>query len=111
MKLQHFLAVATFGIAVAANAQIAGMNMPAAKASAPASTKLTEGIAQKVDAATGMVTLKHGPIENLGMPGMTMMFPVSDKKMLAGIKDGEQVRFRAENVKGTIVVTRIEVAR
>lgn len=111
MKIHHILIVATFGLAVAANAQMAGMDMPAAKAPASTSNKLTEGVAQQVDAVTGKVTLKHGPIENLGMPGMTMMFPVSDKKMLAGINDGDRVRFRAEQVEGTIVVTRIELAK
>lgn len=111
MKVQRFLIAAALGASTVANAQMAGMDMPAAKASAPASTKLTEGVAQKVDAATGKVTLRHGPIENLGMPGMTMMFPVSDKKMLAGIKDGDAVRFRAERMNGTVVVTKIEAAR
>ena len=31
-----------------------------------------------------MVMLRHGPLANLGMPGMTVMFPVKDKKALAG---------------------------
>jgi len=72
---------------------------------------LTDGEALKVDLNTGKVTLRHGPSENLGMPGMTMMFPVSDRKMLAGIKDGDKVRFRAERRNGTIVVTEIITAR
>jgi Cu(I)/Ag(I) efflux system periplasmic protein CusF len=84
------------------------MSMPASPtASTAASSRMTEGEALKVDLDTGKVTLRHGPIENLGMPGMTMMFPVSDKKMLAGIKDGDKVRFRAERRNGTIVVTNI----
>ena len=41
------------------------------------------------------------------MPGMTMMLPVSDEKMVVGIKDGDKVRFRAERRSGTMVVTGI----
>lgn len=60
---------------------------------------MTEGEALKVDLNTGKVTLRHRPIENLGMPGMTMMFPVPDKKTLGVIKDGDKVRFRGLNVR------------
>jgi Cu/Ag efflux protein CusF len=34
----------------------------------------TEGEIKKIDIEQGKVTLKHGAIENLGMPSMTMVF-------------------------------------
>ena len=71
----------------------------------------TEGEVRKVDKEQGKVTLKHGPIENLGMPGMTMVFKVSDPKMLDIVKAGDKVKFAADNVNGTLTVTAIEVAR
>ena len=41
-------------------------------------TALSEGVVKKVDKAQGKLTIKHGPLENLGMPGMTMVFRVRD---------------------------------
>lgn len=108
MKVAHLLILAIALSSELAHAQMSDMSMPASPAASTAtSSKMTEGEALKVDLNTGKVTLRHGPIENLGMPGMTMMFPVSDKKMLGVIKDGDKVRFRAERRNGTIVVTEI----
>ena len=36
----------------------------------------TEGEVRKVDKDAGRITLKHGPIDNLEMPAMTMVFRV-----------------------------------
>ena len=46
---------------------------------APASDSITNGEVKKVDPDNGKVTLKHGDIKNLDMPGMTMVFTVRDK--------------------------------
>ncbi len=79
----------------------------AAAASQSAPT-LTQGEVRNVDKAGGNVTLKHGPIANLGMPPMTMMFPVSDRKLLDQVKAGDKVKFAVEEVRGVPTVTRIE---
>ena len=60
---------------------------------------------RKVDPAAGEVTLKHGPIMNLGMPPMTMAFPVKDPAMLANLKEGDKVSATFDNVDGKITVT------
>jgi len=44
---------------------------PAAAAAAP----MSEGEIKKIDTAAGKLTIKHGPLENLGMEPMTMVFP------------------------------------
>ena len=112
MKFIQLLVLSAALTSGLAHARMSGMNMPASPtASAAMRSKMTAGEALKVDVKSGQVTLRHGPIENLGMPGMTMMFPVSDKKMLAGVKDGDRVRFRVERRNGTIVVTEIVAAR
>ncbi len=114
MKLSTPLAVAGLLTSAVAHAQMSGsMKMPvttnAPASSVPASAhRLTEGEVRKVDRAAGNVTLRHGPIDNLGMPGMTMVFKVADSKMLEAVKDGDKVRFRAERVDGSVQVTRIE---
>jgi Cu/Ag efflux protein CusF len=115
MKLAHILAAATVAMAASAHAQTdAGdhaSHHPAAAASASAAPMTTEGEVRKVDREQGKVTLKHGPIENLGMPGMTMVFKVSDSKLLDIVKVGDKVKFAADSINGTLTVTAIEAAK
>ncbi|MCA1924853.1 MAG: copper-binding protein [Thiobacillus sp.] len=62
---------------------------------------------RKLDAANGRVTLRHGPIPNLDMPPMTMVFRVTPEQ-LQGLKVGDAVRFRAERADGAFRVIAIE---
>ena len=68
-------------------------------------TSLTDGEVKNVDAKAGQVTLKHGPIENMKMPAMTMAFPVQDKSVLSSLKEGSKVKFAVENVDGVPTIT------
>ena len=77
----------------------------------PAQTPLSDGEVRKVDKEQGKVTMRHGPIQNLEMPGMTMVFKVADPKMLDKVKEGDKVRFSADRVGGAITVTHIEPVR
>lgn len=70
---------------------------------------LSEGEIRKVDKAAGKLTIKHGPLENLGMPPMTMVFRVKDPAMLDRVKPGDRIKFLAEKVDGALTVTAIEV--
>lgn len=72
---------------------------------------LSEGIVKRIDKAAGRVTLTHGPIANLNMPGMTMPFRLVDPKGLDRLKEGDKVRFRAEEMDGGLVIVRIEVMK
>ena len=73
-----------------------------------ASADMTEGEIRKVDKETKKITIKHGAIKNLDMPGMTMVFQVKDPSMLDKVKAGDKVRFKAEKAGGAIVVTEIQ---
>lgn len=75
---------------------------------ASAQTASVEGQVTKIDQAQSKVTLKHGPIKNLDMDGMTMVFAVSDPAMLKVVKVGDKVRFEADRVNGRLTVTKIE---
>ena len=77
-------------------------------AQAPA---MTEGEVRKVDKAAKKVTLKHGPIANLDMPGMTMVFHVADPAMLNRVNPDDKVKFFAEKIGEDITVTKIEPVR
>lgn len=72
--------------------------------------ELTEGDVRKVDMENRRLTLRHGPLANLDMPGMTMVFLVQDDAMLQRVKAGDKVRFAAEKVDGKFVVIRLERA-
>jgi Cu(I)/Ag(I) efflux system periplasmic protein CusF len=74
-------------------------------------TDMTDGEIRKVDRDTKKITIKHGEIKNLDMPGMTMLFQVKDASMLDMVKPGDRVKFRAEKLGGGIVLTEIEVAK
>ena len=73
-----------------------------------ASADMAEGEIRKVDKETRKITIKHGAIKNLDMPGMTMVFQVKDPAMLDKVKSGDKVRFLAEKAGGAIVVTEIQ---
>ena len=73
---------------------------------------LTAGEVRKVDASAQKITIKHGPIKKLGMDeGMTMVFRVQDPAMLTAVKQGDKVRFDAEDVNGALTITKIEKAK
>jgi len=81
----------------------------AAHAQSPASD-MSDGEVRKIDKETGKLTLKHGEIKNLDMPGMTMVFVVRDKAMLDRLKTGDRIKFRAINESGKFTVTEIVLA-
>ncbi|BBQ03427.1 RND transporter MFP subunit (plasmid) [Burkholderia sp. SFA1] len=89
---------------------MAGMNMSVKPSAAKASSKtaLTDAEVKKVDAATGMVTLKHGALENVGMPPMTMAFKAKDAAMLKQVHEGDKVKVRVENVDGNLTIVKLE---
>ena len=76
-----------------------------------AAADMTEAEVRKVDKAGGKVTLKHGEIKNLDMPGMTMVFNVRDKALLDKLQAGDKVRFKAINEGGKYTVTEIQAVK
>jgi Cu/Ag efflux protein CusF len=90
---------------------LAESNHPAHAGAAEHTTPLSEGVVKKVDKAQGKLTLKHGPLENLDMPGMTMVFRVQDAGWLDQVKPGDTIRFRADRMNGTFTVTMLEVVK
>jgi Cu/Ag efflux protein CusF len=72
---------------------------------------LSEGEVRKVDKSAKKITIKHGPLANLDMPAMTMVFQVKDPAMLEQVKAGDNVKFEAEKIGASYTVTRIEPAQ
>lgn len=72
---------------------------------------MSSGEVRKVDKPSGKVTIKHGPLDNLGMPAMTMVFRVKDPAMLDQMKKGDKINFVAEKVNGAFTVIQAEPAK
>src|SRR6516162_4498590 len=71
-----------------------------------------DGQVTKVDQSAAKITIKHGPIPKLDMDvGMTMVFAVSDPKILTAVKAGDRIKFDAERVNGQLTVTKLQKAR
>ncbi len=89
--------------------QSANAPEPAASGATQMSTgAMTDGEVRKVDKENSNITLRHGEIKNLEMPGMTMVFQVKDPAMLDLVKQGDKVLFKAEKANGALVVTEIQ---
>ena len=80
---------------------------PAAPAAAAASV-MSDGVVRKIDTENNKITLKHGPIANLDMPGMTMVFRVVSPTLLNNVKVGDVVKFHVERVNGAMTIMDIQ---
>ena len=104
-----FLVLCALALPAACSQSIPGTQLAQTEAGTAASA-MTDGEVRKVDKDVGTITLKHGEIKSLRMSPMTMVFKVEDRAMLDKVKTGDKVRFAADNVGGTLTVTRIEPA-
>ena len=115
--LKTFFTIATLLVATTSTfaASHAGAPMPMNDAkkemTAPvmmSNLPLVDAEVRKVDLENKKITLKHGEIKNLDMPGMTMVFQVKDPAMLDKVKAGDKVKFTADRVNSAFTVLSIE---
>ncbi len=85
---------------------LAALSLAAFAQSIP--TDMTEGEVRKIDRDAKKITLKHGPIKNLDMPGMTMVFQVRDTALIDKLTVGDKILFSVEQQQGALVVTGAE---
>lgn len=78
---------------------------------ASAANHKVNGEVVKIDKPAGKITVKHGPIKNLDMDAMTMVFRVADPAMLDQVKAGDKVRFEADRVNGAITITSMDKSK
>lgn len=71
-------------------------------------TPTVSGTVEKVDTAQGKITIDHGPIPNLNMDSMSMIFRAQDPALLKDVKAGDKVQFTADRLNGQISVTSIK---
>ncbi|MDB5906208.1 MAG: hypothetical protein JWP34_322 [Massilia sp.] len=108
MKNLHKIVLATM---IGLSSTAATSAVFAQPTSSAAQVSMSEGEIRKVEKEAGKLTIKHGELKNLGMPGMTMVFKVRDPAMLEKVKEGDKVRFVADKVGGALTVTSIEASK
>lgn len=107
MKLSTLIFAAAISLPFAG----AALAQPAPEAANAAPVTLVAGEVKKVNKETGKMTIKHGPLANLDMPAMTMVFRVKDPAMLEKVKAGDKINFAAERANGAITVTQLDVVK
>lgn len=69
------------------------------------------GDVRRVEVDAKRLTVRHGPIQNLGLAETTTVFQVRDARMLEGLTLDDRVRFKADRIDGVYTVTAIEPVR
>ena len=111
MKAITLIFAATMGLTLSHAVYADDAHHTKADAKAATSDALTEGEIRKVDKDTKKITIKHGPLKNLGMPAMTMVFQVKDPAMLDQVNAGDKVNFVADRVNGAFTVMQLETTK
>jgi len=85
---------------------------------APATTSLVayadgdlpkvSGEVRKVKPDSGKITIKHEPIPNLDMPGMSMVFRTAEGLDISQFKKGDVVEFTVVEKDGKMVIMSID---
>nr|WP_196483359.1 copper-binding protein [Burkholderia territorii] len=70
-------------------------------------SELTDAEVKRIDAEHGMVTLKHGALENVGMAPMTMAFKARDRAMVESLHAGDRGNARGGRVAATLTIVRL----
>jgi Cu(I)/Ag(I) efflux system membrane fusion protein len=73
-----------------------------------AASALHEADGQIVEINDKEVTLAHGPFKTLGMPGMTMTFPLANPALMQGLKAGDKVRIAVSQTDDGLRVERLD---
>ena len=82
----------------------------AAEVTSATAAAMSQAEVRKIDAANLKITLRHGPLANIGMPPMTMVFTVQDGAELEGLKVGDKVQFVAQQQGSQFVATELQPA-
>ena len=73
-----------------------------------AASSFHEADGQIVEINDKEVTLAHGPFKTLGMPGMTMTFPLANPALMQGFKTGDKVRVAVSQTDDGLRVEHLE---
>ncbi len=66
---------------------------------------MSMGTVTNLDRKSNVVTINHGPLENINMPAMEMGYAVAKPSMMKGLRKGTKIHFVVEQVNGKYIVT------
>ena len=72
--------------------------------------EMVDGVVKEVR-ESGDLTIKHGPIKQLDMSAMTMVFKLKDPALGKGVKVGDSVQFHVEDIGGKLTITSMKKAK
>jgi Cu/Ag efflux protein CusF len=85
------------------------IGMWAATSMALAEPATGDGQVVKADRPTGKITIKHGPLKQLGMDeGMTMVYRAADPAMFDSVNVGDKIKFTADRLDGQFTIIKIQ---
>lgn len=108
------LILATLVTTISAGAAFAhheARRQPPMQTQAPAASQIIgtgTGLIQQIDREKGTVTIKHGPLQGIKMPAMTMSYVVKDKAMLSNLWSPQMVDFELTYDGKTYLITKIK---
>ena len=85
-----------------------GMEMKSEKKAAKGAVHKATGVVTKVDSDAGEVTIKHGPVQSIKWPAMTMGFKVKDKVLLEKLPKDKKVDFEFVQQGKDYVITSVK---
>ena len=110
MKLSKNLFAALLVTSAACSATVLAEDKSQPPARVVSVDNMADGEVKKVDRENKKMTIKHGELKNLDMPGMTMVFQIRDNSILKTFKAGDKVKFVIEKLDGAFVVTSMQLA-
>ena len=97
----------SFRIRTVVPAVMAGLvSVAAVVAPAQAQETQSSGEVRRVNPAEGKITIKHGPIPELQLPAMSLVYR-AEATLLQGIQPGDKITFSAKREGDHYVVTKI----
>ncbi|MDH4873394.1 efflux RND transporter periplasmic adaptor subunit [Pseudomonas sp. BN515] len=69
---------------------------------------LHEADASIVEVGEQELTISHGPFKTLGMPGMTMTFPLARPDLAQGLKAGDRIRIKVRETDSGLLIEQVE---
>ncbi|MFZ6050251.1 efflux RND transporter periplasmic adaptor subunit [Pseudomonas sp. CR3202] len=74
----------------------------------PAQPALHEAQATVLDIGESQLTISHGPFKTLGMPGMTMTFPLARPELAEGLKAGDRIRVKVRESESGLLIEQLQ---
>ncbi|WP_028628812.1 efflux RND transporter periplasmic adaptor subunit [Metapseudomonas resinovorans] len=69
---------------------------------------LHEAEGSVVEVGAQGLTVSHGPFKTLGMPGMTMTFPLAQPELAQGLKTGDRIRLKVRESDSGLLIEQLE---